>query len=69
MWERLTHIGITRSDLWFIIDDFDEITENHEKCAGKKISEATFLPFRANVHDFPYSGNQFSWIGKQKMVR
>jgi len=69
--ERLMRIGVSRSEAWFIIGDFNEITGNHEKRGGKKRSEASFLPFRAMIHscgliDFPFHGNQFSWIGKRE---
>ncbi|XP_023642406.1 uncharacterized protein LOC111831641 [Capsella rubella] len=70
VWERLNRIGITRSEAWFIIGDFNEITGNHEKRGGKKRSEASFLPFRNMIHacgliDFPFQGNHFSWIGQR----
>ncbi|XP_010431586.1 PREDICTED: uncharacterized protein LOC104715920 [Camelina sativa] len=71
VWERLTRIGIARSDAcWFIIGDFNEITGNHEKRGGKKRSENSFLPFRAMIQacgfiDFPFQGNQFSWKGQR----
>ena len=40
------------------------------KKGGKKRSESSFLPFRAMIQscgliDFPFQGNQFSWIGKR----
>lgn len=71
IWERLSRIGVTRSEPWFIIGDFNEITGNLEKHGGKKRSEATFLPFSGMINacgfiDFPFSGNQFSWIGQCK---
>ena len=70
IWERLMRIGVSRSEAWFIIGDFNEITGNHEKKGGKKRSESSFLPFRAMIQscgliDFPFQGNQFSWIGKR----
>ena len=30
VWERLTRFGLSRSELWFIIGDLNEITGNHE---------------------------------------
>ncbi|XP_023644536.1 uncharacterized protein LOC111832445 [Capsella rubella] len=68
VWERLMRIGVVRSEPWFIIGDFNEIIGNHEKKGGKKRSETSFLPFRAMIDscgliDFPFQGNQFSWIG------
>jgi len=70
VWERLTHIGIERSDPWFMIGDFNEITGNHEKKGGKRRSESSFLPFRCMIEDcgmieIPSHGNLFSWVGRR----
>jgi len=70
VWERLTRIGIVRSEPWFMIGDFNEIIGNHEKRGGKKRSESSFLPFRYMIEncgmiDFPSTGSLFSWIGKR----
>ena len=35
VWERLTRIGIVRSESWFTIGDFNEIIGNHEKRGEK----------------------------------
>ncbi|XP_024010239.1 LOW QUALITY PROTEIN: uncharacterized protein LOC112085271 [Eutrema salsugineum] len=71
VWERLSRIGISRNEPWFIIGDFNEITGNHEKSGGKKRSEATFLPFRAMIQncgmiEFPFQGNPLSWVGRRR---
>ncbi|KAG7599040.1 Reverse transcriptase domain [Arabidopsis suecica] len=70
VWERLTRIGITRSDPWFMIGDFNEITGNHEKRGGKRRSESSFLPFRCMIEncgmiEVPSQGNLFSWVGRR----
>ncbi|KAG7581014.1 Reverse transcriptase zinc-binding domain [Arabidopsis suecica] len=70
VWERLTRIGITRSDPWFMIGDFNEITGNHEKRGGKRRSESSFLPFRCMIEncgmiEVPSLGNLFSWVGRR----
>ncbi|KAG7534390.1 Ribonuclease H-like superfamily [Arabidopsis thaliana x Arabidopsis arenosa] len=70
VWERLTRIGITRSEPWFMIGDFNEITGNHEKRGGKRRSEPSFLPFRCMIEncgmiEVPSFGNLFSWVGRR----
>jgi len=70
VWERLTRIGIIRSDPWFMIGDFNEITGNHEKKGGKSWSESSFLPFRCMIEncgmiEIPSHDNLFSWVGRR----
>ncbi|KAG7532416.1 Endonuclease/exonuclease/phosphatase superfamily [Arabidopsis thaliana x Arabidopsis arenosa] len=70
VWERLTRIGLSRSDPWFMIGDFNEITGNHEKRGGKSRSESSFLPFRCMIEicgmiEVPSQGNLFSWVGRR----
>jgi len=70
VWERLTRIGIIRSDPWFMIGDFNEITGNHEKKGGKSWSESSFLLFRCMIEncgmiEIPSHGNLFSWVGRR----
>lgn len=31
VWERLSHMSTTRNKAWFMIENFNEITGNHEK--------------------------------------
>ncbi|XP_023633512.1 uncharacterized protein LOC111829070 [Capsella rubella] len=71
VWERLTRIGINRSEPWFMIGDFNEITGNHEKKGGKRRSESSFLPFRTMIEncgmlEFPFTGNFLSWAGRRQ---
>lgn len=42
VWERVTRIGIVRDEPWFIIDDLNEITGNHEKEGGAVRHADTF---------------------------
>ena len=70
VWERLTRIGIVRSESWFTIGDFNEIIGNHEKRGEKRRSGSYFLPFRCMIEncgmiDFPSIGSFFSLVGKQ----
>lgn len=71
VWERLSRMSTTRSKAWFMIEDFNEITGNHEKRGGMRHLESSFLPFRTMLEncgmlDFPYKGNSFSWVGKRR---
>lgn len=45
VWERLTRIGINRSDPCFVIGDINEITCDHEKQGGLMRHASTFLHF------------------------
>ena len=45
VWERLSLMSTTRSEAWFMIGDFNEITGNHEKRGGRRRLESCFLPF------------------------
>jgi len=45
VWDRLTRIGLTCFEPWFMISDFNEVIENHEKKGGKSRSDSSFLPF------------------------
>ena len=45
MWERFTRYGLSRSELWFIVGDLNEITGNHEKEGGSLRSSDSFIPF------------------------
>lgn len=71
VWERLTRMSLNRSQAWFMIGDFNEITGNHEKRGGRRRQENSFLPFRTMLENcgmlaFPYKGNSFSWVGKRR---
>ncbi|CAA7053789.1 unnamed protein product [Microthlaspi erraticum] len=76
VWERLTRMGTTRTDPWFLIGDFNEITSNHEKQGGALRQASTFIPFNLMISDcglvdFPSRGNTLSWRGRRrgKLVR
>jgi len=71
VWERLTRIGLTRSEPWFMIGEFNEIVGNHEKKGGKSRSESSFLPFQCMIEncgmiEIPSHGNLFSWVGRRR---
>lgn len=64
VWEKLTRIGFNRYEQWLMIDDFNEITENHEKNERMRPA-ASFLPFKTMITncgmlDFSYIGNPLS---------
>ncbi|CAA7054919.1 unnamed protein product [Microthlaspi erraticum] len=76
VWERITRIGTTRTEPWFLIGDFNEITGNHEKQGGALRQASTFVPFNLMISDcdlvdFPSRGNTLSWRGRRrgKIVR
>ncbi|XP_022564339.1 uncharacterized protein LOC111208947 [Brassica napus] len=70
VWERLTRYGLSRTEPWFIIGDFNEITGNHEKDGGFLRSASSFVPFNDMIRncgllEFPARGNTFSWKGRR----
>ncbi|CAA7045136.1 unnamed protein product [Microthlaspi erraticum] len=76
VWERITRIGTTRTDPWFLIGDFNEITGNHEKQGGPLRQASSFVSFNLMISDcgfvdFPSRGNTLSWRGRRrgKIVR
>ena len=71
VWERLTRIGITRKEPWFIIGDLNEITGNHEREGGALRHASTFVQFNnmianCGLLEFPALGNTLSWSGKRQ---
>ncbi|XP_048613313.1 uncharacterized protein LOC125587176 [Brassica napus] len=70
VWERLTRFSTTRNGPWFMIGDFNEITDHSEKEGGRKRSDSSFLPFKqmlshCGMLEFPFTGNKLSWVGKR----
>ena len=70
VWKRLTRFSTTRNGPWFMIGDFNEITDHNEKEGGRRRSDSSFLPFKQMLSDcgmleFPFTGNIVSWIGKR----
>lgn len=68
VWERLTRTGILRSDPWFIIEDLNDITGNHEKQGEKLRHASTFVPFNLMIQncglvEFSCLENTLSWRG------
>ena len=64
-------MSLNRSQAWFMIGDFNEITGNHEKRGGRRRPENSFLLFRTMLDNcgmlaFPYKGNSFSWVGRKQ---
>ena len=70
VWERLTCFSTIRNGLWFMIGDFNEITNHNEKTEGRQRPDSSFLPFRQMLSDcgmleFPFTGDMLSWVGKR----
>ena len=68
VWERLTRIGVTRDNPWFLIGDFNELRNNNKKRGGKLRLASTFIPFNSMIQDcglleFPYLGDWLSCRG------
>lgn len=38
VWDRLSDMGSSREGAWFMIGDFNELTNNSEKCGGCRLS-------------------------------
>ena len=51
VWERLTRLGISRDEPWFIIGDLNEITGNHEKQGGALRHADTFIQFNNMIEN------------------
>jgi len=70
VWERLTRFSTTRNGPWFMIGNFNEITNHSENEGGIRSSDSSFLPFKHMLSDcgmleFPFTGNKLSWVGKR----
>ena len=51
VWERLTRFELSRSELWFIIGDLNEITGNHENGGGSLRCTTSFIPFNNMIRN------------------
>lgn len=65
VWERLSRLGVQRSEPWCIVGDFNEILNNDEKCGGPKRSPASFKPFAdmlsvCGMEELASKGNRFT---------
>ena len=70
VWERLTRFSTIRNGLWFMIGDFNEITDHNEKIGGRQRPDSSFLHSRQMLSDcrmleFPFTGDMLSWVGKR----
>lgn len=70
VWDRLTSLGVGRSEPWSIIGDFNEILNNDEKLGGPRRSESSFKPFAemlssCQMEELSSKGNRFIWAGKR----
>lgn len=45
VWEKLTRIGILRTNSWCVMGDFNDIQHNDEKLGEPSKSDETFVPF------------------------
>ena len=73
----MVRFSTTRNGPWFIIGDFNKITNHSEKVGGRKRSDSSFLLVEQMLSDcgmleFPFTGNMLYWVGKRsggKIVR
>ncbi|KAF8107193.1 hypothetical protein N665_0125s0021 [Sinapis alba] len=70
VWEQLARSSNSRSNVWFMVGDFNEIKGNHEKSGGCTRSESSFIDFRlmqqnCEMIELPYSGDCLSWVGRR----
>lgn len=71
--ERLMHFSIIKDGLWFMIGDFNEITDHSEKEGEGTRPNSSFLPFKQMISncgmlEFSCSGNILSWVGKRNQA-
>ena len=69
VWKRLTRFSTTQNGPWFMIGDFNEITDHSEKEGGRRRSDSSFLPFKQMLSDcgmleFPFSWNKLYCLEK-----
>lgn len=68
VWDQLSDIAQSRSDLWFLTRDFNEIVDNSEKIGGPLKAEGSFVDFRSflsasDMYALQHSCNSLSWRG------
>ncbi|XP_033139542.1 uncharacterized protein LOC117131581 [Brassica rapa] len=64
VWERLTRFSTTRTRPWFMIGDFNEITDHNEKEGGRQRSDSSFLPFKQILTDCGIAVGNADWHEK-----
>lgn len=70
VWNLFTQIGSERDDLWFVVDDLNELLDNSEKLGGPPREENSFFSFWNMIQDCMLrevlsSRNKFSWAGEK----
>lgn len=70
VWDRLTRLGVGRSEPWSMIGDFNEILNNDEKLGGPRRPESSFKFFAemlssCEMEEFCSKGNRFTWAGQR----
>lgn len=70
VWERLSRIGVGKSEKWCLVGDFNEILNNGEKLGGPIRAESSFKPFgdmltACGMDELDSSGIRFTWAGKR----
>lgn len=68
MWERLSRIGVNRTESWCVFGDFNDILHNGKKFGGVWRADESFEPFNQMVRsckleELQSHGNGFTWSG------
>lgn len=70
VWDKITKLGLGRSEAWSLVGDFNEILSNDEKSGGPRRPEASFKFFAGmlsacDMEELTSKGNIFTWAGQR----